>query len=280
MGLQHFPSAAAFLHAAEAHLLQDEAENNLILGLAGDLAAGRAGADNPYFVVGRRDGEIVFTGFSTVPDKVGVTRSRDDSMLHALASDLIDRCPGMRVVLGPEPTGRLLAQVVGRQLGTTPQLLMSQRIHELHAVQPPDNLPPGRLRAARDADTEVVIEWVAAFMEHAGEQGDAAALARDRIGRGLLYLWEADGPVSMAAWTGKTPNGVRVNLVYTPPALRGKGYATACVTGLSTLLLQHNRFCCLYTDLANPTSNAIYHRIGYRPVCDAAVYLVRDEGLS
>jgi predicted GNAT family acetyltransferase len=126
----------------------------------------------------------------------------------------------------------------------------------------------------------VVIEWVAAFMEHAGEQGDAAALARDRIGRGLLYLWEADGPVSMAAWTGKTPNGVRVNLVYTPPALRGKGYATACVTGLSTLLLQHNRFCCLYTDLANPTSNAIYHRIGYRPVCDAAVYLVRDEGLS
>jgi hypothetical protein len=29
------------------------------------------------------------------------------------------------------------------------------------------------------------------------------------------------------------------------------------------------RFCFLYTDLANPTSNAIYMRLGYRPVCDS-----------
>jgi predicted GNAT family acetyltransferase len=29
------------------------------------------------------------------------------------------------------------------------------------------------------------------------------------------------------------------------------------------------RFCFLYTDLANPTSNKIYQAIGYRPVTDA-----------
>lgn len=278
MDLQHFPTAAAFLQAAESHLLQHEAENNLVLGLAADLAAGRAGADNPYFAVVRRQGEIVVTAFSTVPDKVGVTRARDDSVLDGLAGDIIDRCPGMRVVLGPEPTGQVVARLVGRRLGSAPSLVMGQRIHELHAIQPLSNLPPGQLRLANDQDTGRVIEWVAAFMEYAGERGDAVALARDRIGRRLLYLWETDEPVSMAAWTGQTRNGVRVNLVYTPPALRGHGYATACVAQLSRQLLRQNRFCCLYTDLANPTSNAIYHRIGYRPVCDAAVYLVRGEG--
>ena len=41
----------------------------------------------------------------------------------------------------------------------------------------------------------------------------------------------------MAASAGKTPNGVRVNNVYTPPPLRGRGYASACVAHLSQELL-------------------------------------------
>jgi predicted GNAT family acetyltransferase len=66
-----------------------------------------------------------------------------------------------------------------------------------------------------------------------------------------------------------------VNAVYTPPELRGQGYATATVAALSHLLLDRGyRFCCLYTDLANPTSNAIYQRIGYRPVTDSSVYRI------
>ena len=73
----------------------------------------------------------------------------------------------------------------------------------------------------------------------------------------------------MAGWTGKTENGVRVSLVYTPSEHRGHGYASACVADLTSLLLAGgNAYCCLYTDLGNPTSNAIYQRIGYRPVCD------------
>jgi len=39
------------------------------------------------------------------------------------------------------------------------------------------------------------------------------------------------------------------------------------------LLARGNRHCCLYTDLANPTSNSIYQRIGYRPLCDVGEYL-------
>ncbi len=98
--------------------------------------------------------------------------------------------------------------------------------------------------------------------------------AEDRIAQGAVYLWDDGGaPVTMAAWAGPTPNGVRVNLVYTPPELRGRGYATACVARLSQLLLeQGRRFGFLCTDIANPTPNRIYRRIGYRPVCDVSEY--------
>ncbi len=79
----------------------------------------------------------------------------------------------------------------------------------------------------------------------------------------------------MAVAQGVTPNGCRVGYVYTPLELRGRGYATALVAELSQRMLDSGMsFCVLYTDLGNPTSNAIYQRIGYEAVCD-----VRDVNI-
>ena len=77
----------------------------------------------------------------------------------------------------------------------------------------------------------------------------------------------------MAAWAGRTPSGVRINSVYTPREHRRRGYASACFAALSQQLLESDRrFCFLYTDLANPTSNRIYQEIGYRPLGDWTNY--------
>ena len=83
-------------------------------------------------------------------------------------------------------------------------------------------------------------------------------------------FWEDGGAaVSMAGFGGRTPNGVRIGPVYTPPELRGRGYASALTAALTQRLLDGGlRFCFLFTDLANPTSNSIYQRIGYEPVSD------------
>ena len=92
---------------------------------------------------------------------------------------------------------------------------------------------------------------------------------RARLKAGSLFVWDDDGPVSMASWSGRTRNGVRVNLVYTPRERRSRGYATACVAALTErLLAEGKQYCCLFTQLANPVSNRIYQRIGYRAVCD------------
>ncbi len=85
-----------------------------------------------------------------------------------------------------------------------------------------------------------------------------------------LGVWEDEGRVvSYAGFGGRTPHGVRVDPVYTPPEQRGRGYASACTAALSQYLLErgHQR-CFLHPDLASATANKIYQAIGYRPVGD------------
>jgi len=90
---------------------------------------------------------------------------------------------------------------------------------------------------------------------------------------GVLVVWDDGGPVSMAGSSRSSAHGATVSLVYTPPAHRGSGYASACVAALSQLLLDRGfSFCTLSTDLANPISNKIYQRIGYRPLADWTTY--------
>lgn len=145
------------------------------------------------------------------------------------------------------------------------------RVFEAHkAAQLP--LPFGRFRPAAETDLHTLTHWAAAFFEEAGlrDPGDAA---QEQISEGRLFAWEDEQPASMAAWVGRTGRAVRINFVFTPPDLRGRGYASACVASLTLRLLDEGlASCCLCSDLANPTSNRIYQAIGYRPVCDAGEY--------
>ena len=86
----------------------------------------------------------------------------------------------------------------------------------------------------------------------------------------VAYLWEDAGEVvSLAGVGGPTPRGIRIGPAYTPPHLRGRGYASNLIATISQLQLDAGRsFCFLFTDLANPTSNRIYQTIGYAPVAD------------
>ncbi|MBA3236059.1 MAG: GNAT family N-acetyltransferase, partial [Chloroflexi bacterium] len=93
---------------------------------------------------------------------------------------------------------------------------------------------------------------------------------RDRT----LHLWVDGEPVSLCGVGGPTPNGIRIGPVYTPPAIRGRGYASALVAAVSQAEIDAGkRFCFLFTDLANPTSNHIYQTIGYEPVRDVDAYV-------
>jgi predicted GNAT family acetyltransferase len=135
------------------------------------------------------------------------------------------------------------------------------------------------MRVADGADRPLLLDWVTAFAGEAlpgGALADSARLERSvdaRLAGGDagFGIWEVGGrAMSLAGFGGPTPNGIRIGPVYTPPELRGRGYASALTAAVTQLQLDRGRrFCFLYTDLANPTSNAIYIRIGYEKVCDS-----------
>jgi predicted GNAT family acetyltransferase len=70
-----------------------------------------------------------------------------------------------------------------------------------------------------------------------------------------------------------TRRSICVSHVYTPPELRGKGYATACVAELSRQLLQSGwEFCTLFVDVANLPACRAYQKIGYSLVSEYEEY--------
>jgi predicted GNAT family acetyltransferase len=146
------------------------------------------------------------------------------------------------------------------------------RNHELREVLPVPEVP-GRMRRAGAGDEDLAARWFAAFT--AETHTDAGAFPPGELGRryladGRLRIWEIDGvPVAQAGVSAEAGSGARVGMVYTPPEARRRGHATALVAALSReLLAGGRRRCYLFTDLANPVSNSIYAKIGYRPVAD------------
>lgn len=268
--VRRFEDPRAFRRRAEPWLLRREAEHNLLLGLLRTLETSPDLFEPPIYLAScERDDEMEGCAFRTPPFKLGLTRL-PEAALPPLASDVAAVYEKLPAVLGPSLEARAFAELWARRTGCEPREGMRQRIFRLERVIDPAEPAPGRLRLAGPGDLELVTGWMEAFQEEAGvARMDAGRLARERIGRGAMFLWEAEAPVSMAGHAGETPNGARVGPVYTPPPLRGRGYATALVAALSRRTLEAGkRFCFLYTDLANPTSNRIYERIGYEPVAD------------
>ena len=152
---------------------------------------------------------------------------------------------------------------------------MDQMIYRLDRVNEIE-LGPGELVPAADEHLDLVADWMVAFSEVTHERlgrDDALENARRKIDAASLYLWQDGEPVSMAWRARPTKTGIVVSGVYTPPACRNRGYATACVASLSQLLLDEGyAYCALYADLANPVSNHIYRKMGYRPVRASIVY--------
>jgi predicted GNAT family acetyltransferase len=261
--------------------MRAEVENSLILGIADALARDVSPtSEPPYLSTVEINGNVVACALRTPPHKLALTRCDHPEAMMMLATDALSIYPDLATALGPEPDVEVFAAAWSALTGRRVQRGMRQRLHEIRQLRPLRNPPPGKLRPANAADLQVVMPWISAFFDEIPGviREDPAELANARLKNGALFVWDNRGPVSMAGWSGKTANGVRVNLVYTPRELRSRGYATACVSALTEVLLaQGNRYCCLYTNLANPVSNRLYQRIGYRPVCDFSDFEVLQQ---
>jgi predicted GNAT family acetyltransferase len=277
--IQRFHDAQAFLGTAGDFLTAREAEHNLLLGFAGTLVTRPHVYPQPPYLAGvLRGATVLGAALRTPPHGLVLSEMDDVAAADALADDVGEVFEDLPGVLGPQEPSRRFAERWVRGRGRTMEAGIAQRIFRAERVFAPDGVA-GSMRRAEADDRALLVSWVAAFQDEAMSgafQRPAEAAVDDYLARGEdggMYVWEDREPVSLAGCGSPTPNGIRIGPVYTPPERRGRGYASALTAEVTSLLLSSGRrFCFLFTDLANPTSNRIYQRIGYDPVTDVMDY--------
>ena len=285
MNLVRQSSAEAFLAAVGDYLLAREAEHNLPLGILGTLRDHPDVYPEPAYLAALSDrNAVALVAVRTPPhylilSEPGVPAGRIRAAVAALVDDVRNVTPELPGVLGPKATVHPFVERWSAVTGRPATLLVEERIYRLSKVIPP-RPTHGSMRRAGEGDRTVLSAWITAFDLEALPAGEPRRDVDRMVDRWLgeadrtAWLWEVDGrAVSLAGSGSPTPTGIRIGPVYTPPAERRQGYASALVAAASRALLdQGRRFCFLFTDLANPTSNHVYQAIGYEPVSDVDQY--------
>jgi hypothetical protein len=264
----------AFLGRAESWLLREELRCGLLLGIANQVRGGAHRYRHPIYWAtveedaGDGDTRIVGCAFRTPPYQVGVTELPAEA-IEPLVSSLRELYPNLPGVAGPERTATAFANAWTDRFDGRWLIDQRQRLHSITAVRAPSTPAPGALRRALAADAPVARAWMAGFIRETGARHVSADSAERLIEEGRLYFWVDGEPRCMLGAVRDTPNTTGIAAVYTAPPFRNRGYASVAVAALSRQLLDAGRRSCfLYTNLANPTSNSVYRRIGYEPIDD------------
>ena len=141
----------------------------------------------------------------------------------------------------------------------------------------------GRVRAPRQDEVSLLVDWRLAYeaetigWEVARENVEASM--RRYIRQGIEFVLEVDGElVAGCHWNARTADAVQIGGVWTPPALRDRGYARAVVAGaLQEAARQGLWRTILFTPKTNHAARRAYEALGYRIVGDYAIVLLDLE---
>jgi hypothetical protein len=261
----------AFEQTVFPFLQQDPVLHTIIMSNVHERANGTARAeDEASYFVSVHDGDVIGVAMRTPGRGVYLGALRED-LAATIADAYADLLPDLSGATGDRPAASSFAQRWCERRGGTATETKGTRLHKLGTLTalPADSGTPRPMRAD---EVDLVSSW--------GNDGFAEELAtgyREWAERHLqhetMWIWEVDGePVSMVGYHLPIFGVCRVGPVYTPPEHRRHGYAGALTSHVSADIIAQGNQACLYTDLANPTSNKIYYEAGYRPVADFVDY--------
>ncbi|TCC59698.1 GNAT family N-acetyltransferase [Kribbella pittospori] len=257
--------AEAFERTVFPFLQRDPVLNTLIMSNVHQRAAERLEPEPSYFV-SVHDGDVVGAAMRTPGRFVYLGALRAD-LAEPVADAYAGVLPELAGVTGDRPAAQRFAARWCERRGGRVSESKGTRLHKLTTLTP---LPAeaGQARLMRDDEVDLVAAW--------GKDGFREELrsgyrewADRQLQLGTLWIWATDAePVSMVGFHRPVFGVCRVGPVYTPPEHRRHGYAGALTGHVSAKILAEGNQACLYTDLSNPTSNKLYHRLGYRSVAD------------
>jgi ribosomal protein S18 acetylase RimI-like enzyme len=263
--------AKAALDAVGSFLRSDPVQHNLVLTL---LEARAAHPEPGRYAWVLDDDEIAGLAFHSPLDFHVVVTALPVTTIETLVDRLADEWADIPGVFGPAESASRFAGRWAEVLNVPARPVEGQRLYELGSLHPVIGVP-GTARPAGADDAELIMSWVHGFEADTGVPVATADAVRRRVDAGLIWIWDHDQPVAMAAYTPTVAGVSRIGLVYTPPAHRRRGYGAACTAAVTGVALEAGaQRCVLYTQLHNPQSNAIYRRLGYRPVSEHVRYEV------
>lgn len=272
LNVRQFSSATTFLQRCEPFLARNEVANELILSIALQQIDGVISAKTTrFYAVVDHDEPILAVMYT--PDVWPTMTDGPRNAGTELARYLFSLDSDVTRAHGPTIAVRGFVAEWMELSGRDAEVQTRQRIYSCTGINKV-TLPEGSARKASVDDIDLIVRWNREFYDelHIPNRSDETLL-RDRVEQGRYFLWISDEPVSLAAYGRGTPHGASVGPVYTPSAFRGRGYATACTAVVTRAILDDGkRYASLYTDLDNPTSNSIYQKIGYKPVCDVDLW--------
>jgi GNAT superfamily N-acetyltransferase len=267
-------AVAEFLSEAGEFLRANRAQNTVMLTVAETLLVNPAMYGPALF--GWIRGEAGVCGaFMRTGEYPAVLTAMAAADAVSLAGALAAARVGLNGIDAPDDIAWAFAGAWREATGREAAVGRRSRLFRLGELSWPSPVPDGAPRLATAADRDLLIAWLDAFHLDVYDKNPARSsrTVDDRLGYGGLTFWEAGGvPVSLAGVTRAVDGMVRVGPVYTPPRQRGRGYGGAATAAVSQAAVDAGiPEVLLYTDLANPTSNALYPRLGYRPVEDRVV---------
>jgi predicted GNAT family acetyltransferase len=265
-------SAEEFAARAGA-LLAAGPQTNVHATVLGAIRADPGGTREALFATVEAGGEVVALALRTPPRPL-LASGMDEAAAAALIEAWLREDAAVSGLVAPQPAAAHLAAAWERHSGGRATIAIEEAAHRLERVIAPERPAPGALRAARAGDRALLVRWFTDFAREATvDYGDAERSVERSLADGGLYVWEDGEPVSMVRVHTRVAGVVRLGPVYTPPANRGRGYATSAVAAASEAALARGADACmLFTDLANPTSNGIYAAVGYERFADWREY--------
>jgi uncharacterized protein len=272
MRIETFHDASSFLTATDKFFLADEANHNLILGLALMLVQSPTATPSLYaaFYDGNKNvvGAVIW-----VQGRKLVATACPEEGAELLAEKLFtfsSAREGVAGIFAPFEFATAFAKAWSEKAKVKSDVGIQQNVMRMDFSDRFDkpNLPQGRLRRAWLEDLRNLRSWARSMaietnMDEPPEE--TAELTRRMIEARRLFVWDVGGPVAMAGHSGNTPNGARINSVYTPPDQRRKGYARAVTWGVCETLRQSGKkFVCLFADRHNPASVQLYESMGFK----------------
>jgi predicted GNAT family acetyltransferase len=265
--------AAEFLNRTRTFRSQEPYLTNVIGSTATSVASGlRSYEKMSWWVVEDASGTVCAMMMRTAPHKL---------VLSPMPLEAIDVAAAAVAVHDPEIPGlsgskSLVESFLARFIDLSHQELRGEiernlLVYVLGALIPPTP-GSGTWRAAMPSDFNFLITWWKGFADETGvERHDLEAGLRASLDDERVYLWIDQGQPACAVGHSPivdVPSGAlaRIGPVYTPPAMRRRGYAGQLTAAVSAHLIEQGLGLMLFTDAANTTSNGVYTRLGYERV--------------